>query len=463
VNLPALSAVVLGGTGLDLAPPPAPTQLTVTDEAASQVSLSWTASPGAAGYDVFRSPLSGGGFVRLNAAPVIGTTFTDTGLTNGTTYHYVVQAHGALGNASGTSNEVSAVPHYLIGWANLQWPPSMTHTISAVNRTENAYGQVWIDGVTNQPGATPNLRAQLGFGPDGSDPDGNADWSWVDASFNGDRGNNDEFVASLLPDEVGTFDYAYRYTVTSGRDWVYADLDGIGNGYSPSQAGSLVVNSSGDVTPAAVPAGLRVTAASPGGVTLAWDAVEGDASLYGYEIGRADAPGGPYAVIGATTTPEYTDSAVVENATYWYVVRSVDTSFNRSTWSAEVSATTELRTVTVTFTVTVPATTDSTGLAVNIAGTLSRLDGGLPDWDPTETSLTRVDATHWTITLTGDEGTQLEYKYALDSSDAWFNVEKDAGCGEISNRLLTLAYGTDGTQTVNDTVLNWRNVAPCGN
>ena len=28
---------------------------------------------------------------------------------------------------------------------------------------------------------------------------------------------------------------------------------------------------------------------------------------------------------------------------------------------------------------------------------------------------------------------------------------------------LTLAYGSDGTQTVNDTVPNWRNVAPCGN
>jgi hypothetical protein len=46
-----------------------------------------------------------------------------------------------------------------IGWANLQWPPAMTHTISAINRTDNAYGQVWIDGVTNQPGPTPGLRA----------------------------------------------------------------------------------------------------------------------------------------------------------------------------------------------------------------------------------------------------------------------------------------------------------------
>ena len=35
--------------------------------------------------------------------------------------------------------------------------------------------------------------------------------------------------------------------------------------------------------------------------------------------------------------------------------------------------------------------------------------------------------------------------------------------GEIANRALTLSYGATGTQTVNDTVQNWRNVAPCGN
>jgi hypothetical protein len=42
-------------------------------------------------------------------------------------------------------------------------------------------------------------------------------------------------------------------------------------------------------------------------------------------------------------------------------------------------------------------------------------------------------------------------------------VEKSAACAEISNRQLTLSYGSGGTQSVNDTVANWRNVAPCGN
>jgi hypothetical protein len=110
--------------------------------------------------------------------------------------------------------------------------------------------------------------------------------------------------------------------------------------------------------------------------------------------------------------------------------------------------------------VTVPASTDATNRLVYIAGSLNRLDGGLPEWNPGGVVLTRVDATHWTITLTGKETTQVEYKYALGS---WDYVEKGATCDEIGNRQLTLSYGTTGTQTVNDTVLNWRNVPLCGN
>ena len=84
----------------------------------------------------------------------------------------------------------------------------------------------------------------------------------------------------------------------------------------------------------------------------------------------------------------------------------------------------------------------------------------LPQWDPAGVALTRVDDTHWTVTFTGKESTQLEYKYALGS---WDFVEKGAACDELANRQLTLAYGASGTQAVNDTVANWRNVAPCGN
>jgi glycosidase len=462
VKLGPMSAWLFASFIVDLNPPKAPSGLTVTQEASEIISLSWNSVKGAVGYNLFRSPVSGGGWVRVNSTLLTTTSFTDSGLRNAQTYYYVVTALDRAGNESAYSNQVSAMPHYIIGWANLQWPPTMAHTISTTDRTDNAYGQVWIDGVTSQPGATDSLLAQLGFGPEGSNPADNLAWTWVDAHFNVDTGNNDEFAASMLPETVGAFDYLYRYSTTNGRDWLYADLNGpVPAGALPPNPGKLTVNSSGDTTPPAVPTGLQVVGASPDGVSLVWDEILGDPTLYGYEVRRSDVSGGPYTtlalVAGATS---YTDTNVSQGATYYYVVRSVDTSFNRSADSAEVQATAQLRTVTVVFTVTVPATTDGIGRSVYIAGTLDRLDGGLPQWDPGGVVLTRVDATTWTITLTGLETTAIEYKYALGS---WDYVEKDASCGEISNRILTLSYGATGVQNVNDTVLNWRNVSPCGN
>ena len=453
------SALLFVSGQIDLTPPNAPQNLMVTDEGDSQISLSWNSILGAAGYNLYRSPLSGGGWVKIDEN-LTDTSFTDTGLGNGRTYYYVVTSSDNVGNESGFSNEASALPHLAIGWANLQWPPTMNHTISVINHTATAYGQVWIDGVTNQPGPTPGLIAQLGFGPEASNPDGNADWIWEYATFNVDAGNNDEFMASMLPETIGSFDYAFRYTTTNGRDWVYADLDGIGNGYDPAQAGKLTVNVSGDNTLPAAPTGLNVISASPAGIELAWDVVLGDPTLYGYEVLRSDTNGGPYTMIARVTGTSYTDLSVAESETYYYVVRSLDQSFNRSTNSDQVMATAELRTVTLGFTVSVPSSTDGTGRSVYIVGSLQNLDGNLPEWNPGGVVLTREDSTHWTITLTGQESTQIEYKYALGS---WDFVEKDGICGEIANRLLTLSYGTNGNQIVNDTVLNWRNVAPCGN
>ncbi len=461
VSLNPQSAWLLATGKTDLQATAAPTGLAVPSEGNGQLSLAWNSVTGAAGYNLYRSPVSGGGWVKVNTTPLTGTSFTDNGLRNTQVYYYTVTALDAVGNESSRSNETSGMPHLAIGWANLQWPPTLNHTISVVNRTGNVYGQVWINGATNQPGATPGLTAELGFGPVGTNPAANSAWTWVQASFNGDAGNNDEFVASLLPQMVGSYDYVYRYSTTMGRDWLYADLSGpVSPGLFPASPGKLTVSSSGDLTAPAVPANLLVVGSSPISIDLSWDAVTGDPSLFGYEVLRSDTSGGPYSLAALVTGTTYQDLNVRENTTYFYVVRSIDFSFNRSSNSNEVSAKAELRTVTLVFNVTVPATTDATGRGVYIAGFLDRLNGGLPQWDPGGVVLTRQDATHWTITLTGKEGTQIEYKYALG---AWDFVEKDNACGEITNRTLTLNYGANGVQVINDTVLNWRNVSPCGN
>lgn len=461
VSVGPRSAVILLATGVDLEPPPAPTGLQVTEEGNSTISLTWNSVSGANGYNVYRSPLSGGGWQKVNGDLLSSPGFMDSGLQNARTYYYVVTAVDGSGNESAYSNEVSARPHFAINWANLQYPPSITHTISVTDRTDDVYGQVYIENITSQPGPTDGLRAQLGFGPDGSNPDGNPDWVWVEAAFNVDAGNNDEFVASMLPETAGQYDYAYRYSASGGNDWVYADLDGITNGYDSSQAGALTVVASADTTAPATPEGLHVVSVSPATVELAWDAVSGDATLYGYEVLRSSNAGGPYEMVARVTNTIYTDNQVTEGEVYYYVIRSLDQSFNRSGNSAEVSAMPEARSVTLVLNVTVPDGTPS-DKSVHVAGTLSRLNGGYPDWNSSAVSLSPAGTDQWTITFTGLEGTTIEYKYTLGSPD-FFDVEKDASCAEIGNRLLTLTYGDTGTQTVSDIVLNWRNVAPCGN
>src|SRR5690242_16946223 len=92
-----------GGGGANA--PAAPTGLQATAGNA-QVSLTWTASAGATGYYVKRSTTSGN---EVQIATDSATAYTDSGLTNGTTYYYEVSAYNSYGQSS-NSNEVSATP-----------------------------------------------------------------------------------------------------------------------------------------------------------------------------------------------------------------------------------------------------------------------------------------------------------------------------------------------------------------
>ena len=88
--------------------PPAPTNLQATAGDA-QVSLVWTAAPGAATYNVKRGTQSGGPYSPIQTG-VTGTSFTDTTVSNGTTYHYVVSGVSSGGQEGPNSNQTSATP-----------------------------------------------------------------------------------------------------------------------------------------------------------------------------------------------------------------------------------------------------------------------------------------------------------------------------------------------------------------
>jgi chitin-binding protein len=87
--------------------PAAPTNLAAAAGNA-QVALTWTAASGATGYNVKRSTTNGGPYSNV-ATNVSGTSYTNTGLTNGTTYYYVVTAVNASGE-SPVSTQASGTP-----------------------------------------------------------------------------------------------------------------------------------------------------------------------------------------------------------------------------------------------------------------------------------------------------------------------------------------------------------------
>ena len=71
--------------------------------------LSWSAPAGAATYKIKRATTSGGPYTTI-ATGQTATNYTDTGLTNGTAYHYVVTAVAAGGAEAPDSNETSVTP-----------------------------------------------------------------------------------------------------------------------------------------------------------------------------------------------------------------------------------------------------------------------------------------------------------------------------------------------------------------
>ena len=90
--------------------PVVPTNLVATAGNA-QVALTWTTSMGAFTYNVYRGTSSGGEGATPIATGITTTSFTNTGLTVGTTYFYKVTAVTPDGQ-SGFSQEVSASPFF---------------------------------------------------------------------------------------------------------------------------------------------------------------------------------------------------------------------------------------------------------------------------------------------------------------------------------------------------------------
>lgn len=79
------------------------------------VKISWTASTDAAAnpsltYNVYRAATCPGHFTRINAAPVVGTSYVDTTAATGAAYCYQVTAVLAGVESAPSNQAIAAVP-----------------------------------------------------------------------------------------------------------------------------------------------------------------------------------------------------------------------------------------------------------------------------------------------------------------------------------------------------------------
>ena len=290
-------------------PPTAPQSLAATAGSGS-VTLSWAApaSNGGAsitGFDVYRGTSPGGESGTPVATNVPSLSYTDTSVTNGTTYYYRVAAVNSAG-ISPQSNEAFATPNLVQATV-----PSAPQGLAATGGNASVKLS-WSAPASNGGAAITGYDVYRGTTAGGE--------SGTPVASN--------VTATSYTDASVTNGTAYYYTV--------AAVNAVG-----VSAPSAEVPVTPRATVPSAPSGL-VASGGNGSVVLSWatPATDGGAGITGYDVYRGTSPGGesgtPVASGVGTTT--FTDTSVTNGTAYYYTVAAVN-SVGVSAHSGEASAT----------------------------------------------------------------------------------------------------------------------------
>ena len=239
-----------------------------------QVTLNWTAVPGAVGYVIGYATSSGGPYTVV--ASVTYLTYVISGLNNNTRYYFTVQAVNSGGGASSSQVSATTAPNA---------PSSLTATAGNTQVTLTWPAVAGATSYSIQRGAVsggPYTAIGTSVGP----------------SY------NDSGLTNGL-----TYYYVVAASNTAGTGPVSQEATAIPSASLPLAPGSLTAS------------------ATNSHIALAWNASPG-ASLYG--VLRSTSNGGPYGLIKSVTTTSATDTSVLSGLTYYYVVEA----YNGSGFSA---------------------------------------------------------------------------------------------------------------------------------
>ncbi|MBM3677176.1 MAG: hypothetical protein FJW96_04735 [Actinobacteria bacterium] len=287
------------GTGLDSAatttitpvagvPPGPPTGVAATAGNA-QVALTWVAPANGGGspitqYRVTRTASGGSPVATLTGSTT--TSFTITGLVNGTAYTFTVAAVNAAGPGPESSPPVSATP---------AGPPGA------------------LSAVTGQPG------------------NGQVALSWTAPASNGG--------SAITSYRISRYDAAgvFLASISTGSAATSHTMTGLVNGtaYRFSVAATNGIGTGGDsplsgsVTPAAVPGQVTGLTAAAGNeqVSLGWTppASNGGSTILEYRVTRTPSGGSPVTTLTGSTATSFTVTGLANGTAYAFTVAAVNT------------------------------------------------------------------------------------------------------------------------------------------
>jgi chitodextrinase len=131
--------------------PQAPNGLDATPQSGSRINLSWTdLSSNESRFEIERKAGPGGAYSRIANIAADETSYSDTGLSEKTTYYYQVRAINSAGN-SGYSNEADAIT-FLAGPSKL----------SAVDASTSKINLSWADNSSYESGF--KIERKIGTG-----------------------------------------------------------------------------------------------------------------------------------------------------------------------------------------------------------------------------------------------------------------------------------------------------------
>jgi N-acetylneuraminic acid mutarotase/fibronectin type 3 domain-containing protein len=372
-----LDYVDIASGSTDTSPPAPPANVTASP-GDGQVTVNWSANtePDLAGYNIYRatsssvplsSPLNGGSLLKA-------TSFGDSGVVNGTTYYYVVQAVDSSGNKASSSsvsatpagsgtgvvikvnfqNDTAPVPTgYLrdfgepygarsganqgtgltFGWVT----PGTTTPLSLVGngRDRNVVSDQRVDTLMHMQGG--DVVGFTGVKSPGAWEAALPNGSYTVSVTVGDAGTATDSVDRI---DVEGKTAVYNFVPTSTGKWAtgvrtvtLADgrLTIDPRGGTNTKIDYLEIRTATDVNAPAGVANLAASATSASSVSLSWTPGT-DPDLAGYVVYRSLAQGGPYTRLNGAllTSASYSDTSPPAGVTVYYRVTAFDASGNES-------------------------------------------------------------------------------------------------------------------------------------